>query len=101
MDQGIGTDSLRQYVLYDAIEGKITDNLSVNAKVDYSKTMDTTTGAVAERHQEIILGMAYRPVNFDNLNFITEYSYQDGYGGGTAAGGCVKYQCQSNHDPGL
>ena len=51
-------------------------------KLDYSKTMDTTTGAVAERHQEIILGMAYRPVNFDNLNFITEYSYQDGYGGG-------------------
>ena len=26
--------------------------------------------------------MAYRPVNFDNLNLITEYSYQDGYGGG-------------------
>ena len=56
MDKGIGTDSLRQYVLYDAIDGKITDNFSVNAKVDYSKTMDTTTGAVAERHQEIILG---------------------------------------------
>ena len=83
IDKGIGTDSLRQYVLYDAIDGKITDNYSVNAKVDYSKTLDTTTGAVAERHQEIILGMAYRPVNYDNLNFITEYSYQDGYGGGT------------------
>ena len=82
LDKGIGTDSLHQYVLYDAIEGKITDNWSVNVKVDYSKTLDTTTGAVAERHQEIILGMAYRPVNFDNLNLIAEYSYQDGYGGG-------------------
>jgi uncharacterized repeat protein (TIGR01451 family) len=83
VDKGTGTDSLHQYVLYDAIEGRITDNWSVNAKLDYSKTLDTTTGAVAERHQEIILGMAYRPVNFDNLNLITEYSYQEGYGGGT------------------
>ncbi len=82
VDRGVGTDSLRQYVLYDAIEGKITDNFSVNAKVDYSKTLDTTTKAVAERHQEIILGTAYRPVNFDNLNLIAEYSYQSGYGGG-------------------
>ncbi len=83
LDKGVGTDTLHQYVLYDAIEGKITDNWSVNAKVDYSKTLDVTTGAVAERHQEIILGMAYRPVNFDKLNLITEYSYQSGYGGGT------------------
>jgi len=83
IDRGVGTDSLRQYVLYDALEGKLTDNLTGNFKVDYSKTIDTTTGAIAERHQEIILGMAYRPINFDNLNFITEYSYQSGYGGGT------------------
>ena len=82
LDKGTGTDSLHQYVAYDAMEGKITDNWSVNAKVDYSKTLDMTTGAIAERHQEIILGMAYRPVNFDNLNLIAEYSYQDGYGGG-------------------
>jgi len=82
MDKGIGTDSLHQFVLYDALDGKITDNLSLNAKVDYSKTLDTTTGTVAERHQEIILGMAYRPVSFDNLNFITQYSYQEGFGGG-------------------
>ena len=82
LDKGIGTDSLHQYVLYDALQGKITDNLTGNIKVDYSKTLDVTTGAVAERHQEIILGMAYRPINFDNLNLITEYSYQDGYGGG-------------------
>jgi hypothetical protein len=83
IDRGIGTDSLRQYVLYDALEGKVTDNLTGTLKVDYSKTIDTTTNAISERHQEIILGMAYRPINFDNLNFITEYSYQNGYGGGT------------------
>jgi hypothetical protein len=83
LDKGVGTDSLHQYVLYDAFEGKITDNWSATAKLDYSKTVDTTTGATAERHKEIILGMAYRPVNFDSLNLITEYSYQNGYGGGT------------------
>ncbi len=82
VDQGIGTDSLHQYVLYDAVDGKITDNFTVNAKVDFSKTIDTTSGATAERHQEIILGTAYRPVNYDKLNLIAEYSYQDGYGGG-------------------
>ena len=82
LDKGVGTDSLHQYVLYDALEGKITDNLSANIKIDYSKTVDVTTGAIAERHQEIILGMAYRPVSFDNLNLIGEYSYQEGYGGG-------------------
>jgi hypothetical protein len=82
MDKGTGTDTLHQFVLYDAIDGRITDNWSVNAKLDYSKTIDVTTGAKAERHQEIILGTAYRPVNFDNLNLIAEYSYQNGYGGG-------------------
>jgi len=82
LDKGKGADSYHQYVIYDAIDGKITDNLSVNAKLDYSKTQDTTTHVKSEQHQEIILGMAYRPVNFDNLNFITEYSYQNGYGGG-------------------
>jgi hypothetical protein len=88
LDKGAGgADSYHQYVLYDALEGKITDNFTVNAKIDYSKTLDVTTGAVAERHQEIILGMAYRPVSFDNLNFITEYSYQDGFGGGIGGPG--------------
>jgi len=82
VDQGIGTDSLHQYVLYDAFDGKVDDNFSVTAKIDYSKTEDITAGTTAERHKEIILGMAYRPINFDDLNFITEYSYQDGYGGG-------------------
>jgi len=80
--KGTGADSYHQFVIYDAIEGKVSDNVSLNAKLDYSKTLDVSTGAVAERHQEIILGMAYRPVTFDKLNLITEYSYQDGYGGG-------------------
>ena len=73
-------ENKRQFVFYNALEGKLTDNLSAFAKLDYSRTDNTTTHHVEERHQEIILGAAYRPVNIDNLNLIARYTYKEGQG---------------------
>ncbi len=75
-----GQDNKRQFVFYNALEGKITDNLSAFAKLEYSKTENTSTAQVEQRHKEIILGAAYRPVNVDNLNLIARYTYKEGQG---------------------
>ncbi|MBI4309005.1 MAG: hypothetical protein HY591_01595, partial [Candidatus Omnitrophica bacterium] len=82
-----GNERARQFVFYNALEGRVTDNLSASAKLEYSKTLNTTTDQVQERHKEIILGAAYRPVNMDNLNLLARYTYKEarGPGGQTSA----------------
>ncbi len=70
----------RQFVFYNSLEGKVTDNASVSAKFQYDKTENTTTNQVLARHKEIILGAAYRPVNYDRLNLIGQYTYKEGVG---------------------
>ena len=75
-----GNENKRQYVFYNALEGKVTDNMSVSAKMEYSKTENMTTNTIEARHKQIILGAAYRPVNFDRLNMIAQYAYQDNAG---------------------
>jgi hypothetical protein len=75
-----GGSNARQFVFYNAIEGRINDNFSVLGKLDYSNTIDTETSEVLTRHKEIVLGGAYRPVNFDRLNLIGRYTYQENQG---------------------
>ncbi len=75
-----GATNTRQFVFYNAVEGRVTDNFSVSAKLEYGRTYDTSTGQDQARHKEIILGAAYRPVNFDNLNLIARYTYKDNQG---------------------
>ncbi|MBI3314622.1 MAG: DUF11 domain-containing protein [Candidatus Omnitrophica bacterium] len=72
-----GVENKRQFVFYNALEGKLTDNLSASVKLQYDKTQNMTTGKTEARHKEIILGAAYRPVNFDRLNLITQYTYKE------------------------
>jgi hypothetical protein len=78
MDRGV--EDKDQYVIYNALEGKITDNASVMAKFEYSQTKNKTTGKTDQRHKEIILGAAYRPVSVDNLNLIGRYTYKENAG---------------------
>jgi len=72
-----GVENKRQFVFYNALQGKLTDNLSASAKLQYDITQNMTTRKVEARHKEIILGVAYRPVNFDRLSLITQYTYKE------------------------
>ncbi len=90
-----GNENKRQYVFYNALEGKITDNMSVSAKLEYSKTENVTTSAIEERHKQVILGASYRPVNFDRLNMIGQYAYKENAGPVGQSAGAVTDVAQS------
>jgi hypothetical protein len=72
-----GVDDQRQFVLYNANEGKLTDNMTIFTKFQFSKTEDTTFNTKLAGYKEIVLGSAYRPISNDRLNFITRYTYQE------------------------
>ena len=72
-----GDTDKRQFVLYNANEGKITDAATVFTKIEFSNTLDTSHDQKLAGYKEIVLGAAYRPISMDRLNFITKYTYQE------------------------
>lgn len=70
-----GLEDSRQYVLYSALEGKLTQNLSAFTKANVSNTLNTTSDTTSAQYKELTAGVAYRPVDFDNLNLIGKYTY--------------------------
>ena len=65
----------KQYLAYNAVEGKINPNTTIFAKANISQTKNTTTGSTEAQYKELVTGAAYRPVNFDRLNLIGKYTY--------------------------
>lgn len=72
-----GDSDRRQFVLYNANEGRITDAATIFTKLEYSKSEDTSSKEKLAGYKEIVLGAAYRPISMDKLNFITKYTYQE------------------------
>ncbi len=72
-----GNEDQRQFVLYNANEGKITDEATIFSKFEYSSTTDTTNKLKLAGYKEIVLGAAYRPIAVDRLNLIARYTYQE------------------------
>jgi hypothetical protein len=72
-----GDTDKRQFVLYNANEGKITDAATVFTKFEFSNTEDTSNDQKLAGYKEIVLGAAYRPISMDRLNFIAKYTYQE------------------------
>ena len=70
-----GQDDKRQYLVYNAIEGKINPNTTLFAKANISQTKNTTTNSTEGQYKELVTGLAYRPVNFDRLNLLGRYTY--------------------------
>lgn len=70
-----GDEDARQYLFYNSVEGKINPNTTLFAKANLSRTKNTTTDSTDAQYKELCLGAAYRPINFDWLNFITKYTY--------------------------
>jgi len=70
-----GEADKRQYLVYNAIEGKINPNTTLFAKANLSQTKNTTTNSTEAQYKELVTGVAYRPVNFDRLNLLARYTY--------------------------
>ena len=70
-----GSNDIRQSFLYQLVEGKVSEDITVYAKAELSKTRNTTTEAVLERYKELEIGGAYRPVAHDRLNVLGSYTY--------------------------
>ncbi len=65
----------RQYLFYHTTDGKITQEVSVYTKLEYSRTDNLTADTVEAEHKEFIVGGAYRPLYHDRLNLLGRYTY--------------------------
>lgn len=70
-----GQEDKRQFLIYNAIEGKINPNTTLFANANISQTKNTTTNSTEAQYKELVTGLAYRPVNFDRLNLLGKYTY--------------------------
>ncbi len=70
-----GQEDKRQYLAYNAVEGKVNPNTALFAKVNLSQTKNTTTKSAEAEYKELSTGLAYRPINFDRLNLLGRYTY--------------------------
>jgi hypothetical protein len=70
-----GVEDKRQYLLYNAIEGKINSDTTLFAKANLSQTKNTTTDSTEAQYKELSIGTAYRPIDFDWLNLLAKYTY--------------------------
>jgi len=70
-----GQEDKRQFLVYNALEGKINPNTTLFAKANISQTKNTTTKSTEAQYKELSTGVAYRPVNFDRLNLLGRYTY--------------------------
>ncbi len=75
-----GDQDKRQYLVSNATEGKVNDELTVFGKAELSKTRNLTTDINEAEHMEMMVGGAYRPVYNDKLNLISRYTYLESKG---------------------
>ncbi|MGF1870474.1 hypothetical protein [Photobacterium indicum] len=70
-----GEEKIRQYVTTNRYTHHLTDEYTLFAKFNYSKSENATSDEVVERFIESNMGLAYRPIFNDRLNFLTRYTY--------------------------
>ncbi len=71
-----GTDKT-QYLVSHSTEGRVTDETTLTGKFEFSQTRNNVTDKLEAKYKEIVLGMAYRPINNDRLNLFAKYTYKD------------------------
>ncbi|HLF18138.1 MAG TPA: Ig-like domain-containing protein [Candidatus Omnitrophota bacterium] len=75
-----GVEDKKQYLLYNATEGNITPELSLFTKAELSKTENESTSLTEAQHKELVVGGAYRPLAYDQLNLLARYTYLENKG---------------------
>ncbi len=73
-----GNEDRRQYLISNASEGQLTPEFSLFSKIELSETVDTSLDTQIEQYKEFVIGGAYRPIMFDNLNILGKYTYLEG-----------------------
>ncbi|MEI6438226.1 MAG: hypothetical protein WCO69_05710 [Candidatus Omnitrophota bacterium] len=75
-----GDHAKQQFVLYQDAQGKVNDQTTLSAKLQFSQTKDKDLNKVEAQYKEIILGAAYRPIMDDRLNLFAKYTYKENQG---------------------
>ncbi|AQS38509.1 hypothetical protein Sps_03379 [Shewanella psychrophila] len=70
-----GEEEIEQYVTTNHYTHHLTDEYTLYAKVNYSRTKNKTTKEQVAKFIESYVGLAYRPVYNDKLNFLSRYTY--------------------------
>jgi uncharacterized repeat protein (TIGR01451 family) len=70
-----GDKDERQYVLYNMVEARPDQDMTLSASLELSRTKDLDTGHSAARYGELVLGIAYRPIDWDSLAMLGKYTY--------------------------
>ncbi|PSV02658.1 hypothetical protein C0W80_06625 [Photobacterium leiognathi subsp. mandapamensis] len=74
-----GDDKVEEFATTNRYVHELTDEYTLFAKLNYSKSKNKSSGEVLERYSESSLGLAYRPVFNDRLNFLTRYTYLEDF----------------------
>lgn len=70
-----GETDRRSYNIYQKVEGRPTENLSIYVEGEYSLSEQTMQDIIDEEYKELVLGAAYRPIKFDDLNLLARYTF--------------------------
>ncbi|HSV27389.1 MAG TPA: hypothetical protein VLH60_05800, partial [Sedimentisphaerales bacterium] len=70
-----GDHRQRQWLVYNSIEARPDSDLVLSASLELSQTEDLKTRRTAATYTELVLGIAFRPVDWDDLNLLGKYTY--------------------------
>ena len=73
--QDKGNEKVNQWVTTNSFRYKWTNEYTIVGKLNYSRTDNKTTGKKEAEFAEGNIGLAYRPIYNDKLNFLTRYTY--------------------------
>ncbi len=72
-----GANDKDQFLVYQSMEGKVSDEMTLSAKLEGARTKDLDTNKTEAQYKEIVLGAAYRPIADDRLNLFGRYTYKE------------------------
>ncbi|GBD97363.1 MAG TPA: hypothetical protein ENG83_01690 [Nitrospirae bacterium] len=70
-----GDEDRQQYLSHNAVQWKVNRDTTLFGKLNLSESRNTTMDTTEARYKELVIGSAYRPVNFDRLNLLARYTY--------------------------
>ena len=70
-----GDEKIQQYITTNSFKYKWTNEYTVTGKINYSLTENDTTGKTEAEYTESNIGLAYRPIYNDKVNYLTRYTY--------------------------
>ncbi|OQY41277.1 MAG: hypothetical protein B6227_05645 [Fusobacteriia bacterium 4572_74] len=73
--QDKGTENIYQYITTNSFRYKWTDEYTMVGKLNYSITENETTNKTEVEFTEGNIGLAYRPIYNDKINYLTRYTY--------------------------